>query len=474
MSFLADAQSTWIRCLNRAAGGRSIRHMTGPPETAGKNTRQPDRLEVVWDQADGLRPLITDATVAIALLDLDFRYVFVNRALAIDHGLDAEAHVGRHVSEVVPHIWPTLEKLFERVLAGETIIDSDIREPFPKTVEQPRRYLTSLYPVRSNDQIVGIGVMVHDVTALWLAEEALRAQTRLYMMLSRTNRAVSHCATREELYRQVCETAVEVGDFRFAWVGVPYANTVRVAAFAGMDNGYLDELQADGLMISTDPADPRSRGPMGHAILKGIRTVVNDFSTSPMTGPWREAAERAGIRASAAFPIRERGRVAAVLSLHSEVADFFTPDLVDALGELTPALSSSLDRFALEEDRASREAALALRNRALQAAAQGVVITDATAFDNPVIFANPAFERITGYGSEEILGRNCRILQGPDTDPSAVAELHLHLEAREACTVELLNYRRDGTPFMNRLAISPLFDEYGALTHFVGYQTEIG
>jgi two-component system, cell cycle sensor histidine kinase and response regulator CckA len=119
------------------------------------------------------------------------------------------------------------------------------------------------------------------------------------------------------------------------------------------------------------------------------------------------------------------------------------------------------------------EKALHLRDRAIQAATQGLLITDPKQADNPIIYVSPGFERITGYVSEEAVGRNCRFLQGADTAPAAVAQLREAIRAREPCAVELLNYRKDGTSFWNELSVSPVRNADGQLTHFVGVQSDV-
>ena len=93
--------------------------------------------------------------------------------------------------------------------------------------------------------------------------------------------------------------------------------------------------------------------------------------------------------------------------------------------------------------------------------------------DNPIIYASPSCERLTGYTQAETLGRNCRFLQGKDTDPDAVDTLRKAIHESRACVVELLNYRKDGTSFWNQLAVSPVKDEQGQLTHFIGVQTDV-
>ena len=116
---------------------------------------------------------------------------------------------------------------------------------------------------------------------------------------------------------------------------------------------------------------------------------------------------------------------------------------------------------------------LALKDRALAVAAEGVTIADARLPDRPLIYANEGFERMTGYPVAEVLGRNCRFLQGPDTDPAAVVEIRSALSAGRECLVEILNYRKDRTEFWNRLSITPIRDSSGAVTHFVGIQSDV-
>jgi phosphoserine phosphatase RsbU/P len=114
-----------------------------------------------------------------------------------------------------------------------------------------------------------------------------------------------------------------------------------------------------------------------------------------------------------------------------------------------------------------------LKNRALEATAEGIVITDANLPDNPVIYVNAAFERLTGYAPDEVIGSNCRFLQGPDTQPEAREKLRAAVHEERPCTVEILNYRKDGSCFWNRLSITPVRDSAGRVAHFIGVQSDV-
>ena len=116
---------------------------------------------------------------------------------------------------------------------------------------------------------------------------------------------------------------------------------------------------------------------------------------------------------------------------------------------------------------------LALKGRALNVAAEGITIADARLPDRPLIYANEGFERVTGYPVSEVLGRNCRFLQGPLTDPAAVAEIRIAMAEQRECVVEILNYRKDQTTFWNRLSITPVRDAGGEATHYIGVQSDV-
>ncbi len=114
-----------------------------------------------------------------------------------------------------------------------------------------------------------------------------------------------------------------------------------------------------------------------------------------------------------------------------------------------------------------------LKERALASTAEGITIADALAPDRPLIYVNEGFARLTGFSVEETIGSNCRFLQGPDTDPAAVKEIRDAIAQERYCDVELLNYRKDGTTFWNRLSITPVRNAAGQTTHFVGVQSDV-
>jgi len=138
---------------------------------------------------------------------------------------------------------------------------------------------------------------------------------------------------------------------------------------------------------------------------------------------------------------------------------------------LNPALIRYRTRVLLA--RREDEQRLRLMRRALESTTVGVTLLDARSSEYTVAFANPAFQRLSGYAPGEIVGHNLRLLMGPDTDLAAMTELREALAAGRPARVLLRNHRRDGEPFWNDLATAPVLDASGRLTHFVAVQHDV-
>lgn len=111
--------------------------------------------------------------------------------------------------------------------------------------------------------------------------------------------------------------------------------------------------------------------------------------------------------------------------------------------------------------------------KALQTAQQNFVVTDPSLPDNPIVYATQGFLNLTGYTLDQVLGRNCRFLQGPETDPKAVEKIRKSIEEGTDMSVCLLNYRVDGTTFWNQFFIAALRDASGNITNYVGVQCKV-
>jgi len=109
----------------------------------------------------------------------------------------------------------------------------------------------------------------------------------------------------------------------------------------------------------------------------------------------------------------------------------------------------------------------------LDTSVTGITLSDPDLEDNPIVYANESFERITGYDRDEIIGRNCRFLQGSDREQPEIDAIRSAIRAHESVTVTLRNYRRDGTLFHNRFSLRPLVDRAGNTVYFLGMQYDV-
>jgi PAS domain S-box-containing protein len=116
---------------------------------------------------------------------------------------------------------------------------------------------------------------------------------------------------------------------------------------------------------------------------------------------------------------------------------------------------------------------LALLQRAFDVLPSGVLITDCLQSDDPIVYVNQSFLTMTGYSEGEVIGQNCRFLQGDQTDPMALAELAKAVHAHEKMTVRLVNYRKDGESFLNEFTIFPIKNAQGVVTHCLGIEEAI-
>lgn len=137
--------------------------------------------------------------------------------------------------------------------------------------------------------------------------------------------------------------------------------------------------------------------------------------------------------------------------------------------QIIGVISSGLD---ITETKAIEDT-LHIRNRALEAAGNGIIIVDAQRPKLPILYANEAFSKITGYSKSEVLGKNCRFLQNGDCEQPEIATLSKAIKKGESARVVLRNYRKDGTLFWNDLTVTPLFDKNNKLTHFIGIQNDV-
>ncbi|MCE5182111.1 MAG: EAL domain-containing protein [Betaproteobacteria bacterium] len=273
----------------------------------------------------------------------DFRYLEINPAFERLTGLRRDAVVGKRVREVMPGIEPVWIETYGRVaLNGESARFQD--------------YVADLgiyFDVMAFSPEKGRFATIFDnVTERRLAEQKIARLTSLYAALSQTNQAIVRIGERDALFREICRVAVESGGFKFAWIGLPNEENgkVRVEANYGDDQGYLADLE-----VTIDPNVPQGRGPTGTAIREGKPYIVNDYVADANTAPWRAALSDRGIRAAAAFPLKQGWASIGALTLYATEIGYFDGKMIDLLTEMMQDISFALDNFEQKKIQATLE-----------------------------------------------------------------------------------------------------------------------
>ncbi|QEL16828.1 PAS domain S-box protein [Limnoglobus roseus] len=371
--------------------------------------------EAVRASEERLRSFVENVSAPVAMFDREMRYLHVSRRWMTDYHLGERNIIGLSHYEVFPELPPSWKEIHQRCLAGA--VDRCEEASFERADGTVQWIRWEVRPwVRTGGGFGGVIMFTEDITSRKRAETLLlESQQRLVLATESAGIGIWDW---------------DVSANAMAWDArmlVLYG--IRRHEFTG---GY-DQWQ-NGL-------HPDDRGRAGAEIATAL-AGTKDFHTE-----FRIVRGDGEVRHIEAHALVQRA------------ADGSATRMTGVNWDIT--------------DRKRAEDALRLRDRAIQAATQGLLITDPSQAGNPIIYVSPGFERITGYASAESVGRNCRFLQGVDTSPAAVAQIHAAVRAEEPCTVELLNYRKDGTPFWNELSVAPVRNAAGDLMHFVGVQSDV-
>ncbi|HEY8905539.1 MAG TPA: EAL domain-containing protein [Rhodoferax sp.] len=319
-------------------------------------------------------------------------------------------------------------------------------------------------PMRDDSgEIAHFIAVKEDITERRQAQAALERLNRTLRVLSAGNNALVRTGDEATLLAEIGRILVEVGGYCLVWVGMPEPGNETVLRSVMM----APAGRVDAALLTHDRGtDTHWPGFVGAAMAQERPIICTSFADDAYYAAANDAVRRCNCEAGAALPLVSGQTHFGVLVLHTDGLETLGTDELALLQELADDLAYGIAARRSED-------ILHLREQAIEASSNGIMISSVVDADHPFTYVNPAFERITGYGAAEAVGRNGRFLLGGDIEQPELDGIRLALrEGREGRAV-LRNYRKDGSLFWTELSVSPVRRNGGPVTHFVSVLTDM-
>ncbi len=312
--------------------------------------------------------------------------------------------------------------------------------------------------------------ILHDISERRANEELQNVLNRTLRVLSRCNEALVRATDETSLLKNICSNLTQIGGYPLAWVGFvqhEQGDEIRPVMHSGEASDHLGQLN-----ITRDGGD-RSQGPTGLAASTRKAVTVHNLESNPECAHLWMMAKDFGFTSAAAFPLITGKNLLGVLTLYSRGENAFDTDEMALLTELSEDLTYGIEALRTAVARREAEASLQLRTRAIEASSNGIIIADMSLPGAPIIYVNPAFERITGYAKEELLGQEAYFLLSNDRNQKGVVDIRSAMRLGREGYAVVRNYRRDGTLLWNELSVAPVRSKAGLVTHYVSVINDV-
>jgi PAS domain S-box-containing protein len=314
----------------------------------------------------------------------------------------------------------------------------------------------------TNDEVGGVQWRgtVQDITTQPDEAEFARRIGRARTTLIECNRALTRATDEQELLDAVCRIAVGLAGYSLAWVGFAEDDerkTVRPVASYGEAAAYLDEISV------TWGHDTLGRGPTGMVIRTGDVRLARNLVVEPSYDTWRATAARHHLASSIGLPLLKGDAAFGALMVYAPEPDAFDDAEIEILVELADDLAFGIRTL---RERSERDRLTA----AIEQVTESVMITD---LDARITYVNPAFERVTGYGRDEVMGKNARLLKSDLQTPWFYDGMWAALTNGLPWSADFINRRKDGSLFTEETVISPIRDSSGAITSYLAVQRDV-
>ena len=421
----------------------------GLDESRQQNSRDHPPADVV-----DVGMLVDRSPTSVLVLDADSLCVIhVNAAarLVFDLPLDVS---NTHLSDIVAS-FPAgrTQGLLRRLRQGlidHLVLETRTRTPAGRS--RPIEIRLSYDPDPSPHYLA----LVLELSERSTPDELAIRRERVRDALTEILRVFTRIDDRDELYQAACRIAVERGGFRMAWIGLVDKATseIRPVASAGFVAGYLESLH---LSVRGDPRGP---GMTSTAIETLQPVAIADPHTDPMFRTLKPEVQKRGYESAVSLPLIVEGKAIGALTVYAQVLNAFGVIEVELLQRLADDISFKLEVIGREETRRAAEAERDRLAAVVEQAGESVVIADQ---DGRIVYTNPAFTRITGYGAEEVIGRRHHFLRAQSQSPETEAAIGRAMLEGRSWTGPSRDWRKDGIECEMDLVISPRRDEDGNL-----------
>lgn len=298
-------------------------------------------------------------------------------------------------------------------------------------------------------------------------QEELLKSRRLFRFSTEVNDLILNAKEPLDLYNGICDIAVNVGGFEFAFVGLRDDINEKIIPYkyAGNEAGYLAYFKEH---ISIKDI-PEGNGPSGRTIRDGKLYYCNDISNDPAMLIWRDEALKRGFKSSLTMPVRVDNYTIAQIAIYANKENFFTNEELELMTRINENINYAMNNFAVAEKHKIAQNKLITLSQAIEQSTTAIMITDTNGFFE---YANPAFCNNTGYNVEELSGLKTNILKSGFTAESEYHNLWAKILNKESWSGEFCNRKKDGSLYWVNAYISPVVNSEGVITNFIGVEED--
>lgn len=299
-------------------------------------------------------------------------------------------------------------------------------------------------------------------------QEELLKSRRLFKFTTEINDLILNAKEPLDLYNGICDIAVNIGGFEFAFVGLRDDINEKIVPYkyAGKETGYLDFFK-EHISIKNIP---EGNGPSGRTIRDGKLYYCNDISTDPAMLIWRDEALKRGFKSSLTMPVRVDDYTIAQIAIYANKENFFTNEELELMTRINENINYAMNNFAMVEKHQTAQNKLVTLSQAIEQSTTAIMITDVNGFFE---YVNPAFCLSSGYNLNELRGVKTNILKSGFTTELEYQNIWEKILNKESWSGEFCNRRKDGSLYWVKAYISPVENSQGVITNFIGVEEDI-